>query len=282
MTALPGQYNELLMLKSTDFGIYLDGGDLGEILMPLKYVPEGVEAGQRVHCFVYYDTEDRLIATTEIPKAVVGECAFLECVAATKFGAFMHWGLTKDLLVPHREQNLPLEEGRSYVIHIYTDTVSNRIVGSAKIEKHLNKTTPTFKEGDEVNLLIARKTDSGMVAVINHTHTGLIYQNEIFQNLRSGDAVKGYIFKMREDGKTDLKLQKPGYDALVGLDKDVVNVFKKHGGYLAVTDKSDPEEIYRLFQMSKKNWKKIIGNLYKKRAIEMFDEGIRIVQHEDD
>lgn len=256
--------------------MYLDGGDDGEILMPGKYIPEGVQEGDKVHCFVYYDTEDRLIATTEVPLGLVGQCAYLECVAATKFGAFMYWGLTKDLLVPHREQNLPLEEGRSYVIYIYVDTVSGRIVGSAKLEKHLNKTAPTFSEGDEVDLIIARKTDSGYVAVINHTHTGLLYHNEVFKPLKSGDSLKGYIAKMREDGKTDLKLQKPGYKALVGLDAQVLQVFKKHGGYLEVNDKSDPEEIYRLFQMSKKNWKKIIGNLYKSRAIELFENGIRV------
>lgn len=281
MTVLPGQYNELLVLKFTDFGIYLDGGESGEILMPAKYVPDEATEGEFVKCFVYFDTDDRLIATTENPLGVVGECAYLKCVAATKFGAFMHWGLLKDLLVPHREQNLPLEEGKSYVVYIYVDAVSGRIAGSVKLEKHLNKTTPEFTEGDAVDLLIARKTDVGYVAVINHTHTGLLYHNEVFKPLKSGDTLKGYVAKMRTDGKTDLKIQKPGFDALKGLDAEVLSVFKNHGGFIAVNDKSDPDEIYRLFQMSKKNWKKIIGNLYKRRAIELFEDGIRATDEGD-
>lgn len=281
MTAIPGKFNSLAMLKATDFGIYLDGGEAGEILMPGKYVPPHAQVGEPINCFVYYDTEDRLIATGETPLAQVGECAHLKCVATTKFGAFMDWGLTKDLLVPFREQNLPLEEGRFYTVFLYLDAVSNRIVGSVKLEKHLNKSKADFKENDEVDLLIARKTDKGYVAVINNTHTGLIYENEVFQPLKPGDRIKGFIAKLRSDGKTDLKLRRDGYDALTGMEELIMAVLKKHGGFIAITDKSSPEEISALFHMSKKSWKKLIGGLYKNQRIEILSDGIRLVEEGD-
>lgn len=271
MSAQPGRFNSLAMLKSTDFGIYLDGGDLGEILMPLKYVPENAAVGDMIGCFVYYDSADRVIATTENPAVQVGECAYLSCVAVTKFGAFLDWGLAKDLLVPFREQNLPMQEGKKYAVFVYLDAVSNRIVASAKLEKYLNRHKPDFEEGDEVALLIARKTDMGFLAIINHTHTGLIYENEVFTPIQPGDRMKGYIAKLRPDGKTDLRLQKTGYKALQGEEGKVLEVIRKHGGSLAVTDKSNPEEIYHLFGMSKKNWKKIIGALYKQKIIELHE-----------
>lgn len=269
------------MVKSTDFGIYLDGGDLGEILMPLKYVPQDVQTGDSIHCFVYYDSADRVIATTETPFVQVGECAYLNCVATTKFGAFLDWGLAKDLLVPFREQNIPMQEGRSYCVFVYEDALSHRIVASAKLEKHLNRKKPDFAEGDEVDLLIARKTDKGLVAVINNTHTGLIYANEIFKPVSPGDRLKGYIYKLRPDGKTDLKLQREGYRALSGLDNDVIKILRANGGFMAVTDKSDPEEIYRRFHMSKKNWKKLIGGLYKDGIIAILPDGIQLLEEGD-
>lgn len=269
------------MVKSTDFGIYLDGGELGEILMPIRYVPQDAQVGDKIHCFVYYDSEDRVIATTETPYVQVGECAYLKCVAATKFGAFLDWGLSKDLLAPFREQNMPMEEGRSYCVYIYEDAKSHRIVASAKLDKYLNKTTPGFAEGDEVDLLIARKTDKGLVAVINNSHTGLIYENEIFKPVKPGDRLKGYVSKLRGDGKTDLKLQREGYRAARSTDNEVLKVLRKNGGFMAVSDKSDPEEIYRLFHMSKKNWKKVVGGLYKDGIIEIAPDGIRITGDSD-
>jgi predicted RNA-binding protein (virulence factor B family) len=281
VTAIPGKYNDLEMVKYTDFGIYLDGGDLGEILMPLKYVPRDTNVGDSVHCFVYFDTADRIIATTETPLATIETCAYLECVAVTKFGAFLNWGLMKDLLVPFREQNLPLEEGKSYAVYIYADTTSNRIVASVKLDKHLNKLPPDFAEGDMVDLMIARKTDKGIVAVINDTHTGLLYHNEIFQPLKPGDRLKGFVTKLRPDGKTDLRLQETGYDALKGQEEGILKVLRANGGFLAVTDKSSPEEIYRLFEMSKKNWKKLIGTLYKNQRIEILPDGIQLIAEGD-
>jgi len=281
MNVVPGKFNDLEMVKSTDFGIYLDGGDGLEILMPLKYVPADVQVGDSVHCFVYYDSEDRLVATTESPLATVGTCARLDCVATTKFGAFLDWGLAKDLLVPFREQNLPMEDGKAYSVYVYLDKVSNRIVGSAKLDKHLNKTPIDFAEGDEVSLFIARKTDKGYVAVINNSHTGLIYANEIFQAIQPGDVMKGYIQKIREDGKTDLSLQRSGFKALMEGEKEFISALKSKGGFVEITDKSTPEEIYSTFGMSKKNWKKLVGHLYKKRKLQLFENGIRLVEEGD-
>lgn len=277
----PGQYNELVMVKSTDFGIYLDGGDMGEILMPLKYVPPNTNAGDTVRCFVYYDSADRPIATTEVPKAVVGECAFLECVAVSEFGAFMDWGMIKDLFVPFREQKSAMVIGRSYVIYVYFDTNSSRIAGSVKIERFLDLTPSDFTEGQKVDLLIVRPTETGIVAVINGTHTGLLYKNEVFRTINPGDKTTGYIKQIRPDGKIDLALQLPGYDALLSENDKVLGVLKKYGGYIEVTDKSDPDEIYRLFEMSKKNWKKIIGTLYRNRKIIIEDNGIRLNEEGD-
>lgn len=277
MSAIPGQYNELEMVKYTDFGIYLDGGDMGEILMPTKYVPHNTNRGDKVRCFVYYDTTDRPIATTETPKATVGQCAYLKCVAVTKFGAFLDWGLTKDLLVPFREQKMDMVEGKSYVVYIYLDEKSRRIVASAKLDKYLNKQKPTFEEGDKVELIIASASEQGLTAVINGTHTGLLYRNEIFQPLHPGEVVTGYIKEIRGDGKIDLALQQTGYKNLLTLDDQVLDVIKSHGGFMKVGDKTAPEDIYTLFQMSKKNWKKIIGNLYKNRKIDITDGGIKLL-----
>jgi predicted RNA-binding protein (virulence factor B family) len=281
MDAIPGEFNDLEMIKSTDFGIYLDGGEMGEILMPLKYLKGGEQPGDKIRCFVYYDTEDRPIATAELPKAVVGECAWLECVAVTKFGAFMNWGLTKDLLIPFREQLNEIVLGQSYPVFIYLDILTRRIVGSTKIEKYLNRRKPEFTAFQEVILMIAYSSDMGFTAVINNSHTGLIYRNEVFQPIKGGDKLKGYIKEIRGDGKIDLTLKLPGYDNLIGDDKIVLDIIKKHGGSMSITDKSDPEEIYSLFHMSKKNWKKVIGNLYRKRKIQITEKDIFILNDGD-
>lgn len=282
MTAIPGRYNTLEMLRSTEPGIFLDGGEAGDILMPGKYVPQGAEVGDMIPCFVYFDSEDRLVATAEKPFVQVGECALLRCVATTKFGAFLDWGLAKDILVPHREQTIPMEEGRSYMVYVYLDERSKRIAASARIEKYLNKTSPDFEEGDEVQLCMARKTDAGWVAVINNTHTGLLYHNEIFKDLRVGDTMPGYISQLRPDGKTDLRLQKTGYKALAPMEQEFLNIVKKYGGAMQVGDKTSPEEIYRIFGMSKKNFKKIIGGLYRSKKLELYPDGIRLTEESGD
>lgn len=279
--ATPGITNELTVVKFTDFGIYLDGGDLGEILMPLKYVPKGTEVGDSVSCFVYYDSADRLIATTEKPLAEVGQFAVLTCAEISKYGAFMNWGLLKDLLVPHREQRGTMSEGKRYIVYVYLDPVSKRIAGSTRFEKYLNKSKAEFEEGQEVDIMVARSTELGIICIINKTHTGLLYRNEVFKPLHIGDELKAYIKTVRGDGKIDLQLLKPGYDELKGEFNAVLDVIKQHNGYVAVTDKSDPEIIYSLFGMSKKNWKKIIGTLYKKKKIQLEENGIRLSYGDD-
>lgn len=276
MSARPGEYNDLKMVKYTDFGIYLDGGEMGEILMPQKYVPYGTNVGDTVHCFVYYDTADRPIATTETPLAVVGECAHLKCVSVSKFGAFLHWGPLKDLFIPFREQKTDMVEGKSYVVYLYLDDVSKRIVGSAKLEKHLNKSRPDFEVGQQVDLMIAGGSDLGLTAVINNTHTGLLYRNEVFKTVYLGEKLKGYIKEIRGDGKIDLTLQLPGYKNLLSEEEKILEVLRSHGGSMQVGDKSDPEQIYELFQMSKKSWKKLIGTLFKNRKIEITEDGIKL------
>lgn len=277
MDAEPGKFNRLKMVKYTDFGIYLDGGSKGQILMPAKYLERRYEVGEEVDCFVYFDTEDRLIATKENPLALAGECAYLECVAVSKFGAFMNWGLTKDLLVPFKEQKAEMIKGKFYCVYVFIDELSGRIVGSCRLQKHLNHVPVWFHEGDEVDLFIGPKTDLGYLAVIGNTHTGLLYENEIFQEIKPGDKLKGFIKKIRPDGKTDLGLQRPGFDALIEGEEEFLNILNKNDGFISLTDKSDPEEIYSVFKMSKKNWKKMVGHLYKNQRISILENGIKLL-----
>jgi len=273
-----GEYNTLLVKKQVSFGIYLDGEELGEILMPSKYVPENCNVDDTVEAFIYLDSEDRLIATTEKPYATVGEFAFLEAVSVTRMGAFLDWGLLKDLFVPFREQKQDMVVGKSYLVFIYLDTDSNRIVASAKIDKFLNNTIPDYAEGQEVDLIIINESDLGFNAIINQQHTGVLYKNEVFQPLVKGDRLKGYVKKIREDEKIDLMLQKPGYAKVDAVSQSILDILKQNGGFIAVTDKSDPEDIYNLFRISKKTFKKAIGGLYKDRIIDIEDKGIRLAE----
>lgn len=267
----PGDWNELQVVKHTDFGIYLDGGADGEILMPGKYVPNGVQDGDTVRCFVYFDTSDRLIATTESPKVKMGECAYLRCKDVSRVGAFLDWGLTKDLFVPFREQKYEMVKGKSYVVFVYQDELSKRIAASSRIDKFLNKSKPEFEPWQSVTLLVAAASEMGITCVVNGTHTGLLYRNEIFRTVHSGEVLQGYVREVRGDGKIDLCLQLPGYDNLKQEESRIIEVLKQHGGKVEVGDKSSPEDIYELFQMSKKNWKRLIGTLYKARKVQVGD-----------
>ncbi|MBL7811594.1 MAG: GntR family transcriptional regulator [Bacteroidetes bacterium] len=276
MDAIAGKFNRLTVNRKVDFGVFLDGGEAGEILMPAKYVPEGTEPGAEVDVFVYYDTMDRIIATTEKPLLVTGECAALICKSITKYGAFLDWGLTKDLFVPFREQKTEMKEGRPYVVTAYPDKLTKRIVGSTKIEKYLNKSEPTFEPGQEVSLLIFSETPLGYKAVINHTHTGILYHNEVFQPLAIGQTVKGYIKLVRPDGKTDLSLQQTGGVHQDEMAEKLLKMLEKAGGFIPATDKTGPDDIYDQFGMSKKAWKKAVGSLYKARLISLEEDGIRL------
>jgi len=273
-----GKYNQLKVVKFTDFGIYLDGENFGEVLLPLRYVPENCKLDDILDVFIYRDSEDRIIATTEKPYACVGEFAYLKVVAVNTVGAFLDWGLLKDLLVPYREQKITLEEGRSYVVYVYLDEDSQRITASTKLDKFLDNQSTEFTEGEEVDLFICNQTDIGYKAIINGTHWGVLYENEVFQTLKRGQKIKGYIKKIREDKKIDLCLQKPGYEKVDELTEMILAKLKEKGGYIAVTDKSPSEVIYKLFGISKKSFKMTIGALYKKRIISMEGAGIRLIE----
>ena len=271
-----GRFNTLTVVKIVDFGVYLDGGERGEILMPKEYVPANCFQDDVVKAFVYFDSEDRIVATTEHPHVMVGEFAFLKVVALSPVGAFLDWGLRKDLLVPFREQRDPMIEGKSYLVYAYLDKASDRIVASTKIDKYLDQVFPEYEPHEEVEVLIARKSDLGYNVIVNNMHWGLIYNNEIFQPLKIGQKMKGYIKEVREDEKIDVTLQLPGYAKIEGLAGMVLEKLKDYGGILDLSDKSEPEEIYKVFGCSKKNYKKALGTLLKQRLIEIGDSEVRL------
>ncbi|MBU4261858.1 MAG: GntR family transcriptional regulator [Proteobacteria bacterium] len=271
-----GKINKLRVKRIRDYGAHLDGGELGDILLPIKDVPEKCQAGDEVEVFVYTDREDHLRATTQKPQATVGQFAGLRVVASTSSGAFLHWGLEKDLLVPKSEQQDKMAEGKSYIVFVFLDEKTKRITASTKLDKFLSPQPPDYKEGEEVDLLIYEKTDLGYKAIVNHSHGGMVYKNEVFQKLFNGQQLKGYIKKIREDLKIDLSLQKPGYQGVDDISLAILKALKDHGRRIAVTDKSPPEDIYSLFGVSKKTFKKAIGALYKKRLITLDPNGISL------
>lgn len=273
-----GKINHLYVVKEVDFGIYLDGGDLGEILMPKRYVPEGTQAEDTIDAFIYLDSEDRLVATTEKPLAMVEEFALLQVVSVTPVGAFMNWGLPKDLFVPFREQRQPMEEGKKYLVYVYLDKNSKRIAASSKIENYLDNIPVDYDEGEDVDLIIVNATDLGYNAIIDNSHLGILYKNEVFQPLNPGDKVQGFIKKIRTDGKIDLSLVKAGYEKISEFADKIIAELEKHNGFLPLTDKSTPDEIYKAFKFSKKNFKAAVGALYKKRIITLEENGIRLLK----
>lgn len=271
-----GRFNTLTVVKIVDFGIYLDGGERGEILMPKEYVPDNCFPDDEIKAFVYFDSEDRIIATTEVPYVQVGEFAFMKVVTTSSVGAFLDWGLRKDLLVPFREQRDPMAEGKSYLVYAYVDKASDRIVASTKIDKYLDQVFPDYTPNQEVDILVARKTDLGYAVIVNNAHWGLIYDNEIFQRLKIGQRLKGYIKRVRDDEKIDVSLQPSGFAKIEGLAGEVLEKLKDYGGVLDLSDKSDPEEIYNLFGCSKKNYKKALGTLLKQGLIVIGEKEIKL------
>ena len=271
-----GNFNKLKVVKHVDFGVYLDGGELGEILMPVRYVPADCKDGDIVEVFVYRDSEDRVIATTEKPYAVVEDFAFLKAVTVNNIGAFLDWGLMKDLFVPFREQEKKMTEGESYVVKIYLDKKSDRIAGSSRLSRFLDQAPADYKEGQSVALLVCDATELGYKAVINDCHMGIIYKNEVFQTLNIGDSVNGFIKKMREDGKIDLSLQESGHERIDPAAEIILNKIKDAGGFIPATDKSAPGAIYEIFGMSKKVFKKACGALYRKRLIVIDKKGLKL------
>lgn len=273
-----GNYNTLKIIKFRDQGAYLDGGEFGEILLPHKYVPENAKINSLTDVFIYKDSDDRLIATTEKPKATVGEFAYLKVVNVSTFGAFLDWGLAKDLLVPFSEQKTKFVEGKYYVVAVFLDTVTNRIAASAKIEKFLKKTLTGISENQEVDIIIYKETPLGYKAVINNSYSGLLYKNEIFQPLAVGSKCKAFVSKFREDNKIDLSLSKSGFEKIDLLTEKILILLRENNGYLALSDSSDAEEIYKLFHESKKSFKKAIGKLYKDQLIMIGENSIKLIK----
>lgn len=274
--AIPGKFSTLHITKIVDFGVYLDGEQLGEILLPMKWVPEGCRPNDKLEVFIYFDSEDRLIATTVKPKAQVGDFVLLRAKAVNDVGAFLDWGLDKDLLVPYREQKVKMTVGKYYLVYLFADEKTGRLAGSAKLEQFFERDTSGLRVGEEVDLTIWAKSDLGYKAIINNLYEGLLYDSEIFQELEPGAKMKGFVVKMREDGKIDLSLFKPGYGKVDELSQKVINLLEQHQGFIGISDKSPAEEIYLMFGMSKKTFKKAIGTLYKQRIIMIEDKGIRL------
>lgn len=272
-----GKYNTLKIVKDLDFGVYLDGGDDLEILLPARYVPRNVKPGDEVEVFIYHDNEGRIIATTAKPLAIVGEFQWMECKSVNDMGAFLEWGLMKDLLVPFREQKMPMREGKWYLVYVHLDHVTKRIVASARVDKFLDNVPPVYEFNQEVDLLVADETEIGYKVIINNLHWGLVYHNEIYRRLERGEHLKGYIKEVREDEKIDVSLTRLGYEKVEGIAGIILDALKVQKGFLPVHDKSPAEEIYSLFGCSKKSFKQAIGALYKKKLISIEPTGIRLI-----
>ena len=272
-----GQINSLKILKEVDFGLYLDGEELGEILLPIRYVPSHAAIGELIDVFLYHDSEDRIIATTEMPYAMVGQCAYLKCIATNHAGAFLNWGLMKDLLVPFNQQKPPMEEGKSYVVRLYVDEQSGRIAASAKLDRFLfQDSDEDFKIGEQVSLLNANKTDLGYKVIINHTHWGLLHHQRASRPLKRGEKFTGYIQNIRDDGKIDVAMHRNTHDKLDDTAQLILQALQAHDGFLALTDKSSPDAIFDALHISKGLFKKSIGTLYKKKYIQLQADGIQL------
>ncbi|WP_321296492.1 S1-like domain-containing RNA-binding protein [Marinifilum fragile] len=274
-----GQYAELKVAKLVDFGVFLEGEDEALILLPNQYVPPKTQLDDKIKVFIYRDSEDRIIATTLKPKAIVGEFAVLKVKSVTNVGAFLDWGLAKDLLVPFSEQRDKMQVDLSYLVYIYLDNATGRIVATAKIERILRDNEVSYTEGDEVDILVGKRSELGFQVLINDNALGMIYKNEVFGHLKIGDKRKAYIKKVRRDGKIDVSLQQQGYvNEVPKSGQQILDLLKEEEGFLPLNDKSSPEDIYYTLKMSKKNFKKAIGLLYKQKLITIEDTGIYLVQ----
>jgi len=284
-----GRINRLRIVKDVDFGLYLDGGDekrggKGEILLPLRYVPQQYELGDELEVFIYLDSEDRIIATTERPYVMVGEFALLKVTEINAHGIFLNWGLSKDLLLPFNEQITRMDEGCSYVVYVFCDQQSQRIAATARINDFLEEEdhTQTFKEGQEVSLFNAAKTELGYKMIINNSHWGLLHQHELSRELRRGERMQGFVRRIREDRLIDLCLHRQASDKSDVIGEQLLAALKKHDGFLPLNDKSSPEAIRETFNTSKALFKKATGALYRKRIISIEADGIRLLAKDAD
>lgn len=271
-----GDYNTLKVVKAVDFGLYLDGGDEGEILMPKRYVPNGTKIGDELEVFVYLDQDERPVATTEKPLAKVGDFAYLECTWVNEYGAFLNWGLMKDVLCPFHEQKMRMVKGNSYIVHIHIDEESYRIVASAKVEHYFDTSRPHYRHGEEVDVLVWQKTDLGFKVIIDNSRPALVYENQIFKPIHTGDRMKGYISAVRDDGKIDVTLQPTGRQQTLDFAETLLQYLREHGGTCDMGDKSPAEDIKERFEVSKKTYKKAVGDLYKRHLITINEQGIKL------
>lgn len=271
-----GQYNTLKVVKEVDFGFYLDGGGAGEILLPSRYVPAGLKPGDDLKVFIYHDSENRLIATTLEPKGVVGEIAFMEVVDITPQGAFLDMGLMKHIFVPLSQQESRMKVGESYLVKIYLDEKTGRIAATEKFSSQISNYELTVKELEPVDIIVFQKTDIGYKVIINSKHLGVLHYNEVFRDIEYGEKLKGFIKKIRPENKIDVSLGERGYKRVEGEEEKILRLLKENDGYLPYHDKSDPEEIYEFFGISKKTFKMTIGSLYKQHKIELTKTGIKL------
>ena len=274
-----GRTCQLKVNRQVEFGFYLDGGEqYGEVLLPNGEIRPDIDVhiGEPLEVFLYLDTQERIVATTHMPLAQVGDFAYLEVAWVNNFGAFLHWGALKDLFVPFREQKMKMMKGHSYIVHVHLDPETYRIMASAKVEHFLSQDFPPYRTGDQVELLIWQKTDLGLKAIVDGRYGGLLYDTQMFRTLRTGDRVKGYISQVRPDGKLDLSLQCPGQRGVEDFSAQLLRHLQMNGGQTPLGDKSPAEEVYALFGVSKKVFKKAVGDLYRQRLIEISDTGIRL------
>ena len=272
-----GEYNKLTAARMLDHGWYLTDDVENSVLLPMKWVPLSLEEGVEIEVFIYRDSEDRLIATTMTPLLLAGQFAKVQVKDVTKIGAFVEMGVEKDLLVPFAEQVKDLDVGDECVIHMFLDNVTDRLTGSTKIEKFLKTFDIPYEEGEKVNALVYKYTDIGFKVIIENQYLGMIYHNQIFDPIRVGDSLEVYVNKLREDGKIDLLIQKPGHLSIGDSTENVLQYLKDNDGFTPINDKTAPEVIYDIFKMSKKQYKKAIGGLYKKKLIRITEEGIFLI-----
>ncbi|RMA58910.1 CvfB family protein [Ulvibacter antarcticus] len=272
-----GEYNTLAILRETDPGLYLGDDDENVVLLPHKYKPEEFRIGDELEVFVYLDNEERPIATTLEPFLLLNSFGYLHCSDVNEFGAFMDWGLEKQLFVPFKEQARPMKSGNWYIVYLYLDDITNRLVGSSKTNRFVQNDELTVAAYDEVNILVTHLTEKGANVIINGVHKGLIYIEDIFEDIRTGDRMKAFIKKIRHDNKIDVVLQTPGYKSIEPNANFIMDELKAVGGFLPLHDKSDPESIKNELGMSKKSFKKAIGTLYKDKQIVIKEDGIELL-----
>ena len=272
-----GKINDLTIERSTSVGLFLSEPEGAEVLLPNKYVTEEMEVGETIRVFVYKDSEDRPVATTQTPFLLRNEFGYLQVRDINSYGAFLDWGLEKDLFVPFSEQTTRMEKGESYIVFLYLDRRTDRLLATAKWRQNLDNSRLLVKEGDEVDLLVAERTDLGYNVIINHYHLGLIYYSDVFRRISVGHQLKGYVKLIREDNKIDISLEKAGYERIEEHAETIYEMLRQKGGFLALTDKSSPAEIENHLEMSKKNFKKAIGGLYKRGLIALEENGIRLI-----